>query len=121
MTEKELYRVSKLIDHMVRLRVEGAGLLEKLLLDYKRLVAPMSPANIPDLVRGLIDGQKLDPPLRVTVPAETNLGETWDGENLSLLDRIKDISPDIKEVVVGRGSVTVESIAQEGRAQNRGG
>lgn len=82
----------------------------------------MTTNNIVDIVRGLVDSKVQEPPLRVTVPAGTNLQEIEDeGENMTLEARIKDVSPDIKEVVVGRGKgVSVESIAQENRVK-RGG
>lgn len=83
----------------------------------------MSGDNIVALVCGLTQANPVDPPLRVTVPAGTNLSEIADeGENMTLETRIKDCHPDIKEVVVGKGKgVSIESIGQEQRAQNRGG
>lgn len=122
MTDHELVRAERLIDSMLRLRVEGAGLLEKLLLDYKRLRAPMTSENIVDLARGLVESKIQDPPLRITVPAGTNLWEVADeGENMTLEQRLKDLSPDIKEVVVGKGKgLTVESVGQEQRVKAGG-
>lgn len=76
----------------------------------------MSGQNIVDLVRGLIDGSKgvTVPPYRVICPSGTNLGEHEEGENLALSERIKDIDPGIKEVVVGKGKgVSIENMSQE--------
>lgn len=67
--------------------------------------------NIVDLVTGLAHAllPSVPPPYKVTVPAGTNLGEHEAGENVSLEQRIRDVHPDIKEVVVGTGpGVSVE-------------
>lgn len=82
----------------------------------------MTGINIVDLARGLVESKTQDPPLRVTVPAGTNLSEIADeGENMTLEQRLKDLSPDIKEVVVGKGKgLIVESLGQEQRVKPGG-
>lgn len=84
----------------------------------------MTGETIVECARGLVRAAEATgskPPFRITVPAGTNLQETWDGENPTLEQRLKDIG-EVKEVVVGKGrGVSIDSVGAEEEVANRGG
>lgn len=100
------------------------GVEDRNLNFYKQDGTQMNGEEIIEIGRGLIQGAKssgMVPPFRILVPHDTNLQEVWEGENMSLEERLKDIT-DVKEVKVTKGrGVSIESIGAEDEVKKTSG
>lgn len=84
----------------------------------------MTDQDIIDNAKGLLQGVAgaMNPPYRVLVPHDCVLSSHEAGENVTLEQRIKDLSPDIKEVKNQKGrGVSIESVGDEECAKKKAG
>lgn len=110
-------------DIAITFSVRVARLINSAFNQHLRRMA-MTGEMLHDCAKGLLQGavsSGMSPPFRIVCPAGTNLGEFWDGEGVTLEQRLKDLDG-VKEVRVGKGrGVSIESVGQEEAAKNRGG